>query len=138
GLAVLGVSVLVGSNADIGELTPSTNREASRALGVPQGKRTLQIDRRAAKAGVVTGVLLALARITGETAPRLFTAFGNQFWSSDRRKPIASVPVVVFQYAMSPFDDWHSLARAGALAMTLFVPRLSLLSRLNRTATRSS
>jgi len=85
---------------------------------------------RAAKAGVVTGILLALARITGETAPLLFTAFGNQFWSSNLLKPIASVPVVIFQYAMSPFDDWHSLAWAGALVLTMFVLVLSLLSRL--------
>lgn len=91
-----------------------------------------------AKAGVVTGVLLALARITGETAPLLFTAFGNQFWSSDLLKPIASVPVVVFQYAMSPFEDWHSLAWAGALVMTLFVLILSLLSRLILLRNRAS
>jgi phosphate transport system permease protein len=113
-------------------------REAALALGVPQWKLTLQIVLRAAKAGVVTGVLLALARITGETAPLLFTAFGNQFWSSDLLKPIASVPVVVFQYAMSPFDDWHSLAWAGALVMTLFVLILSLLSRLILLRNRAS
>ncbi len=82
--------------------------------------------------------MLALARITGETAPLLFTAFGNQFWSSDLLKPIASVPVVVFQYAMSPFDDWHSLAWAGALVMTLFVLILSLLSRLILLRNRAS
>ncbi len=97
-----------------------------------------QTNYSAAKAGVVTGVLLALARITGETAPLLFTAFGNQFWSSDLLKPIASVPVVVFQYAMSPFDDWHSLAWAGALVMTLFVLILSLLSRLILLRNRAS
>ncbi len=113
-------------------------REAALALGVPQWKLTLQIVLRAAKAGVVTGVLLALARITGETAPLLFTAFGNQFWSSDLLKPIASVPVVVFQYAMSPFEDWHSLAWAGALVMTLFVLILSLLSRLILLRNRAS
>lgn len=104
----------------------------------PQWKLTLQIVLRAAKAGVVTGVLLALARITGETAPLLFTAFGNQFWSSDLLKPMASVPVVVFQYAMSPFDDWHSLAWAGALVMTLFVLVLSLASRLILLRNRAS
>ena len=113
-------------------------REAALALGVPQWKLTLQIVLRAAKAGVVTGVLLALARITGETAPLLFTAFGNQFWSSDLLKPMASVPVVVFQYAMSPFDDWHSLAWAGALVMTLFVLVLSLASRLILLRNRAS
>lgn len=97
---------------------------------MPQWKLTLQIVLRSAKAGVITGILLALARITGETAPLLFTAFGNQFWSSNVLKPIASVPVVIFQYAMSPFDDWHALAWAGALVLTLFVLVLSLLSRL--------
>ena len=129
-LALLVIPVVVRTTDEMMQLQPSTMREAALALGVPQWKLTLQIVLRAAKAGVVTGVLLALARITGETAPLLFTAFGNQFWSSDLLKPIASVPVVVFQYAMSPFDDWHSLAWAGALVMTLFVLILSLLSRL--------
>jgi phosphate transport system permease protein len=129
-LALLVIPVVVRTTDEMLQLQPSTMREAALALGVPQWKLTLQIVLRAAKAGVVTGVLLALARITGETAPLLFTAFGNQFWSSDLLKPIASVPVVVFQYAMSPYDDWHSLAWAGALVLTLFVLMLSLLSRL--------
>ena len=129
-LALLVIPVVVRTTDEMLQLQPSTMREAALALGVPQWKLTLQIVLRAAKAGVVTGVLLALARITGETAPLLFTAFGNQFWSSDVLKPIASVPVVIFQYAMSPFDDWHSLAWAGALIMTLFVLVLSLSSRL--------
>lgn len=129
-LALLVIPVVVRTTDEMLQLQPSTMREAALALGVPQWKLTLQIVLRAAKAGVVTGVLLALARITGETAPLLFTAFGNQFWSSDILKPIASVPVVVFQYAMSPYEDWHSLAWAGALVLTLFVLLLSLLSRL--------
>ena len=129
-LALLVIPVVVRTTDEMLQLQPSTMREAALALGVPQWKLTLQIVLRAAKAGVVTGILLALARITGETAPLLFTAFGNQFWSSDLLKPIASVPVVIFQYAMSPFDDWHSLAWAGALIMTLFVLVLSLSSRL--------
>lgn len=129
-LALLVIPVVVRTTDEMLQLQPSTMREAALALGVPQWKLTLQIVLRAAKAGVVTGVLLALARITGETAPLLFTAFGNQFWSSNVLKPIASVPVVVFQYAMSPYDDWHSLAWAGALVLTLFVLALSLLSRL--------
>ncbi|KPX96235.1 phosphate ABC transporter permease PstA [Pseudomonas meliae] len=137
-LALLVIPVVVRTTDEMMQLQPSTMREAALALGVPQWKLTLQIVLRAAKAGVVTGVLLALARITGETAPLLFTAFGNQFWSSDLLKPIASVPVVVFQYAMSPFDDWHSLAWAGALVMTLFVLILSLLSRLILLRNRSS
>ncbi|KQQ56184.1 phosphate ABC transporter permease [Pseudomonas sp. Leaf127] len=129
-LALLVIPVVVRTTDEMMQLQPTTMREAALALGVPQWKLTMQIVLRAAKAGVVTGILLALARITGETAPLLFTAFGNQFWSSDLLKPIASVPVVVFQYAMSPFDDWHALAWAGALVMTLFVLILSLLSRL--------
>jgi phosphate transport system permease protein len=129
-LALLVIPVVVRTTDEMLQLQPATMREAALALGVPQWKLTLQIVLRAAKAGVVTGILLALARITGETAPLLFTAFGNQFWSSDLLKPIASVPVVIFQYAMSPFDDWHSLAWAGALIMTLFVLILSLSSRL--------
>lgn len=137
-LALLVIPVVVRTTDEMMQLQPSTMREAALALGVPQWKLTLQIVLRAAKAGVVTGVLLALARITGETAPLLFTAFGNQFWSSDLLKPIASVPVVVFQYAMSPFDDWHSLAWAGALVMTLFVLILSLFSRLILLRNRAS
>ncbi|MBD1550868.1 phosphate ABC transporter permease PstA [Pseudomonas typographi] len=129
-LALLVIPVVVRTTDEMLQLQPGTLREAALALGVPQWKMTLQIVLRAARAGVVTGILLALARITGETAPLLFTAFGNQFWSSDLLKPIASVPVVVFQYAMSPFEDWHALAWAGALVLTLFVLTLSLLSRL--------
>jgi phosphate transport system permease protein len=137
-LALLVIPVVVRTTDEMLQLQPSTMREAALALGVPQWKLTLQIVLRAARAGVVTGVLLALARITGETAPLLFTAFGNQFWSSDILKPIASVPVVIFQYAMSPFDDWHSLAWAGALIMTLFVLVLSLSSRLLLLRNRAS
>ncbi|MGH8419291.1 MAG: phosphate ABC transporter permease PstA [Pseudomonas sp.] len=137
-LALLVIPVVVRTTDEMLQLQPSTMREAALALGVPQWKLTLQIVLRAAKAGVVTGVLLALARITGETAPLLFTAFGNQFWSSDVLKPIASVPVVIFQYAMSPFDDWHSLAWAGALILTLFVLLLSLSSRLLLLRNRAS
>ena len=137
-LALLVIPEVVRTTDEMLQLQPSTMREAALALGVPQWKLTLQIVLRAAKAGVVTGVLLALARITGETAPLLFTAFGNQFWSSDILKPIASVPVVIFQYAMSPFDDWHSLAWAGALILTMFVLVLSLSSRLILLRNRSS
>lgn len=129
-LALLVIPVVVRTTDEMLQLQPGTMREAALALGVPQWKMTLQIVLRAARAGVVTGILLALARITGETAPLLFTAFGNQFWSGDLLKPIASVPVVVFQYAMSPFDDWHALAWAGALVLTLFVLTLSLFSRI--------
>jgi phosphate transport system permease protein len=104
-------------------------REAALSLGVPQWKMTLQVLYRSAAPGIVTGVLLALARISGETAPLLFTALNNQYWNSDLTKPMASVPVVIFQYAMSPYDSWHSLAWAGAFMVTIFVLLLSLVSR---------
>jgi len=91
---------------------------------------TLQILYRAAAPGIVTGMLLALARISGETAPLLFTALNNQYWSTDLSEPIASAPVVIFQYAMSPFEDWHALAWAGAFIITVFVLALSLFARL--------
>lgn len=137
-LALLVIPVVVRTTDEMLQLQPTTMREAALALGVPQWKLTLQIILRAARAGVVTGILLALARITGETAPLLFTAFGNQFWSSDLLKPMANVPVVIFQYAMSPFDDWHALAWAGALVLTLFVLMLSLTSRLILLRNRAS
>lgn len=137
-LALLVIPVVVRTTDEMLQLQPTTMREAALALGVPQWKLTLQIVLRAARAGVITGILLALARITGETAPLLFTAFGNQFWSSDLLKPMASVPVVVFQYAMSPFSDWNALAWAGALVLTLFVLVLSLTSRLILLRNRAS
>lgn len=137
-LALLVIPVVVRTTDEMLQLQPTTMREAALALGVPQWKLTLQIILRAARAGVVTGILLALARITGETAPLLFTAFGNQFWSSNLLKPMANVPVVIFQYAMSPFDDWHALAWAGALVLTLFVLLLSLTSRLILLRNRAS
>ncbi|KAF1053201.1 MAG: Phosphate transport system permease protein PstA [Stenotrophomonas maltophilia] len=137
-LALLVIPVVVRTTDEMLQLQPTTMREAALALGVPQWKLTLQIILRAARAGVITGVLLALARITGETAPLLFTAFGNQFWSSNLLKPMANVPVVIFQYAMSPFEDWHALAWAGALVLTMFVLVLSLLSRLILLRNRAS
>lgn len=137
-LALLVIPVVVRTTDEMLQLQPTTMREAALALGVPQWKLTLQIVLRAARAGVITGILLALARITGETAPLLFTAFGNQFWSSNLLKPMANVPVVIFQYAMSPFDDWHALAWAGALVLTLFVLLLSLTSRLILLRNRAS
>jgi len=91
---------------------------------------TMQVLYRSALPGIVTGVLLALARISGETAPLLFTALNNQYWNADLTKPMASVPVVIFQYAMSPYDSWHSLAWAGAFVVTVFVLLLSVLSRM--------
>ena len=111
------------------QLVPSAMREAALSLGVPQWKMTLQVLYRAALPGILTGILLALARISGETAPLLFTALNNQYWSTDLSQPLASVPVVIFQYAMSPYDSWHALAWAGAFIVTLFVLVLSLVSR---------
>jgi phosphate transport system permease protein len=104
-------------------------REAALSLGVPQWKVTLQVLYRSVLPGIVTGILLALARISGETAPLLFTALNNQYWTHDMSAPMASVPVVIFQYAMSPYESWQSLAWAGAFVVTLFVLVLGVLSR---------
>ena len=125
---VLGLFV-VRTTDEMLQLVPSAMREAALSLGVPQWKMTLQVLYRAALPGILTGILLALARISGETAPLLFTALNNQYWSTDLSQPLASVPVVIFQYAMSPYDSWHALAWAGAFIVTLFVLVLSLVSR---------
>ncbi|HEY5994765.1 MAG TPA: ABC transporter permease subunit, partial [Gallionellaceae bacterium] len=111
-------------------LVPSTLREAAAALGAPQWKIISFVTLRAARAGIITGVLLAVARISGETAPLLFTALNNQFWNSDLNQPMANLPNVIFQYAMSPYDDWHSLAWAGALLITFSVLGLNILARV--------
>ena len=129
-LAFIVLPVVVRTTDDMLKLVPSQMREAALSLGIPQWKVTLQILYRAAAPGITTGVLLALARISGETAPLLFTALNNQYWSADLSEPIASAPVVIFQYAMSPFEDWHALAWAGAFIITLFVLVLSLIARL--------
>ncbi len=129
-LALIVLPVVVRTTDEMLRLVPSTMREAALSLGVPQWKVITQILLRSARAGVVTGILLALARICGETAPLLFTALNNQYWNHNLFKPIATVPVVIFQFAMSPFEGWHALAWAGALVVTLFVFVLSLLSRL--------
>ena len=128
-LAMLVVPVVTRTTDEMMQLQPAAMREAALALGIPQWKVTLQILLRASRAGVVTGVLLAIARITGETAPLLFTAFGNQYWNADLLQPMASVPVTIFQFAMSPFENWQQLAWAGALLLTLFVLFLNLSSR---------
>jgi phosphate transport system permease protein len=104
-------------------------REAAFALGVPAWRVTSRIIYKAALSGIVTGVLLGLARIAGETAPLLFTALNNQFWSASISQPLANVPVVIFQYAMSPYDEWHALAWAGALVLTVFVLGLNVMVR---------
>jgi phosphate transport system permease protein len=128
-LAFIVLPVVVRTTDEMLRLVPSQMREAALSLGVPQWKVIVQVLYRSASAGIVTGVLLALARISGETAPLLFTAFGNQFWNADLSEPTASVPVVMNQFAGSPFDTWQVLAWAGALVLTLFVLIVSLLAR---------
>lgn len=128
-LAFLVLPVVVRTTDEMLQLVPNTMREAAQALGIPRWKIVNQVLYRAAMSGIITGVLLALARILGETAPLLFTALNNQYWSTDIMQPMANVPVVIFQYAMSPYDDWHALAWAGALVMTLFVLILGIISR---------
>jgi phosphate transport system permease protein len=128
-LALIVLPVVVRTTDEMLKLVPSQMREAALSLGIPQWKVTVQVLYRSALPGIVTGVLLALARISGETAPLLFTALNNQFWSTDLGGPLASVPVVVFQYAMSPYDSWHSLAWAGAFMVTVFVLCTSLIAR---------
>ena len=128
-LALIILPVVVRTTDEMLQLVPSQMREAALSLGVPQWKVTVQVLYRSAMSGILTGVLLGLARISGETAPLLFTALNNQYWSSDMLQPMASVPVVIFQYAMSPYDSWHSLAWAGAFMVTVFVLLLSLVSR---------
>ena len=128
-LAFIVLPVVVRTTDEMLRLVPAQMREAALSLGVPQWKVTLQVLYRSASAGIVTGILLALARISGETAPLLFTAFGNLYWSSDVTRPMASVPVVMYQFAGSPYESWQSLAWAGALVLTLFVLVVSLLAR---------
>jgi phosphate transport system permease protein len=128
-LALIVLPVVVRTTDEMLQLVPGTMREAALSLGVPQWKVILQVLYRSALPGIVTGILLALARISGETAPLLFTALNNQYWTHDMNAPMASVPVVIFQYAMSPYESWHALAWAGAFVVTAFVLLLSLLSR---------
>ena len=127
---VLGLFVYTLVVAQMGHFSvPSQMREAALSLGVPQWKVTMQVLYRSALPGIVTGILLALARISGETAPLLFSALNNQYWTTDIMSPMANVPVVIFQYAMSPYENWHSLAWAGAFILTLFVLLISLIAR---------
>jgi len=129
-LALILLPIVVRTTAEALRLVPNPMREAAFALGIPRWKVTGQILFKAAMSGIVTGILLGLARIAGETAPLLFTALNNQFWSASLTQPLANVPVVIFQYAMSPYDEWHALAWAGALTLTAFVLGLNLFVRL--------
>ena len=128
-LAFIVLPVVVRTTDEMLRLVPSQMREAALSLGIPQWKVTVQVLYRSASAGIVTGILLALARISGETAPLLFTAFGNQYWSSNVFQPMASVPVVMNQFAGSPYESWQVLAWAGALVLTVFVLLISLSAR---------
>jgi phosphate transport system permease protein len=129
-LSIILIPVVVASTENMLRLVPNTLREAAAALGAPQWKITVLVTYRAAKAGILTGVLLGVARISGESAPLLFTALNNQFWSADLAKPMANLPVTVFQFAMSPYDDWQHLAWAGALIITLAVLILNIVARV--------
>ncbi|MFK2905170.1 phosphate ABC transporter permease PstA [Dyella ginsengisoli] len=129
-LALIALPVIVRTTDEMLRLVPSTLREAALSLGVPQWKLTLQILIRAARSGIITGVLLALARISGETAPLLFTAFGNNFMVVNPMNKMASLPQIIYQYANDPGDAMHALAWAGAFVVTMFVLLLSLASRL--------
>lgn len=128
-LSLLVIPVVVRTTENMMVLVPSTLREAASALGAPYWKVVTNIVYRSALTGVLTGLLLAVARISGETAPLLFTALNNQFWNTDMSQPMASVAVVIFQFAMSPYEDWQHLAWAGALLITLFVLGLNILAR---------
>ncbi|HHQ43179.1 MAG TPA: phosphate ABC transporter permease PstA [Chromatiales bacterium] len=129
-LALIVVPVVVRTTEDMLKLVPDALREAAAALGAPYWKVVVAIVYRAALGGIMTGVLLAVARISGETAPLLFTALSNQFWSTDMSGPVANLPVVIFQFAMSPYEDWQHLAWAGALLITLAVLALNIVARV--------
>jgi phosphate transport system permease protein len=128
-LALLVIPVVVRTTDDMLKLVPHTLREAAMALGCPSWKMVVFVTYRAARTGIVTGILLAIARISGETAPLLFTALNNQFWSNNMNAPMANLPVVIFQFAMSPYEDWHRLAWGGAALITLAVLVLNILAR---------
>jgi phosphate transport system permease protein len=129
-LAMILLPVVVRTSDEALRLVPDQMREAAFALGVPRWKVTSQILYKAALSAIVTGILLGVARIAGETAPLLFTALSNQFWTSSLDEPLANLPVVIFQYAMSPYEEWHELAWAGAFMLTLFVLGLNIAVRL--------
>jgi phosphate transport system permease protein len=128
-LAVIVIPVVVRTTEDMLTLVPNSLREAATSIGLPRSLSITRICYRAARAGMVTGVLLAVARISGETAPLLFTSLNNQFWSTNLNAPISSLPVVIFQFALSPYKDWQALAWTGALIITLAVLALSISAR---------
>ena len=129
-LSILVIPIVIRTTENMLRLVPNNLREAAAALGAPQWKVISSVTLRAARAGILTGVMLAIARISGETAPLLFTSLNNQFWSSNMDQPMANLPVVVFQFAMSPYADWQQLAWAGALLITFSVLILNILARV--------
>jgi len=129
-LALIAIPVIVRTSEDMLRLVPNDLREAATALGAPRWKMIVQVSYRAARAGILTGILLALARIAGETAPLLFTVLNNQFWSSNLDAPMANLPVVIFQFALSPYTDWQQLAWASALLVTASILGLNIFVRL--------
>jgi phosphate transport system permease protein len=129
-LSIIVIPVVVRTTENMLRLVPDNLREAAAALGAPQWKMVVLICYRAALAGIVTGVLLALARVAGETAPLLFTALSSQFWSTDLSQPMANLPVVIFQFALSPYENWQNLAWAGALLITLSVLAINIIARV--------
>jgi phosphate transport system permease protein len=129
-LALIAIPVVVRTTETMLLLVPGSLREAAAALGAPQWKIIIFVALRAVQGGVLTGILLAVARISGETAPLLFTALNNQFWSTDMNQPMANLPVVIFQFAMSPFENWQSLAWAAALLITFSVLAINIVTRV--------
>ncbi len=129
-LALIVLPVVIRTTENMLQLIPNTLREAAFALGAPKSVVTMKVTLRAARAGVLTGVLLAVARIAGETAPLLFTALSNQFWSADLSEPMANLPVTIFKFAMSPFSNWQELAWAGVLLITMGVLALNIIARV--------
>ena len=129
-LALIVIPVVIRTTENMLQLVPPGLREAAYALGAPKWRVIMSITFRAARSGVVTGVLLGVARIAGETAPLLFTAMNNQFWTSQLSEPMASLPVTIFKFAMSPYENWQSLAWAGVFIITLAVLGLNIVSRL--------
>lgn len=129
-LAIIAIPVIVRTTETMLLLVPASLREAAAALGAPEWKVVTMVALRAVRSGVITGILLAVARISGETAPLLFTALNNQFWSSDLNAPMANLPVVIFQFAMSPFENWIELAWAGAMLITFSVLAINIITRV--------
>ena len=128
-LGLIMLPTVVRTTEEMIRLVPSTLYEAAIALGAPEWRATVAVLLRGARAGILTGVMLAVARVAGETAPLLFTAFNSTYWSRDLRKPIASLPVLIFNYATSPYDEWHAQAWAGALVLITLILAMSLLTR---------